>query len=158
VGREVQVGRFRVRARDRQFRAGSIPNSLKVEFGDRVRLLGYDLHQVSPGNLELVLYWQAMREMDENYTVFRHIVGPDGELAGQTDGWPREGDYPTSFWMRNEIVTDQVVIPFSTAAGPGTYRIEFGFYDAATGQRLAATRSGVRLLEDTVVTSLNVER
>ena len=157
VGREVQVGRFRIRARDRQFRTGPIPNSLKVEFDDRVRLLGYDLRQISPGNLKLLLYWQAMREMDENYTVFRHIVGPDGKLAGQKDGWPREGDYPTSFWMRSEIVTDEIVIPVSTEAGPGTYRIEFGLYDAATGQRLAATRSGMRLENDAVVTSLDLE-
>ena len=96
--------------------------------------------------------------MDENYTVFRHIIAPDGNLAGQKDGWPRDGDYPTSFWMRGEIVTDEVVIPFSTAAGPGTYRIEFGLYDAATGQRLAATRSGMRLANDMVIVSFQVER
>ncbi len=157
VGREVETGRVRVRARDRQFRAGWIPNSLKVEFGDRVRLLGYD-SQVSPGYLKLILTWQAMREMDENYTVFRHIVAPDGHLAGQKDGWPRDGDYPTSFWMGGEIVTDEVVIPFSTAAGPGAYRVEFGLYDAATGQRLPANRSGVRLADDTVVASFQAER
>jgi hypothetical protein len=123
-----------------------------------VRLLGYDIHQISLGNLKLVFYWQAMREMDENYTVFRHVIGPDGELAGQKDGWPRDGDYPTSFWMRSEIVTDEVVIPVSTEAGPGMYRIEFGLYDAATGQRLPATRSGMRLENDAVITSLDVER
>jgi mannosyltransferase len=158
VGQDVQVGRFVVRARERQFRVWPIPNSLTVEFGDRVRLLGYDIAQASPGNIKLVLYWQAMREMEENYTVFRHIVGPDGILAGQKDGWPRDGDYPTSFWMRGEIVTDEVVVPFSTEAGPGAYRIEFGLYDAATGQRLAATRSGIRLENDAFVISVNVER
>lgn len=155
------VERIRVRARERQFRAGRISHPLDVTFGDKVRLLGYDVTQPksgrSPSEVKLTLYWQAIQEMDENYTVFRHLVGPDGALAGQQDGWPRGGDYPTSFWMRGEVVKDECTIVFATEAGPGAYRIEFGLYDAATMTRLAAVANGARLANEAVVAPVSME-
>ena len=155
----LDVGHIRVLARERQFRAGPISRPLSVTFGDKARLLGYDVKK--PANqqeVKLTLYWQAMQEMDKNYTVFRHVVGPGGKPVGQKDSWPREGDYPTSFWMRGEVVTDEVVIPFSTETGPGEYRIELGLYDAATLERLAAVSNGARMANDAVVIPLSVER
>jgi hypothetical protein len=155
----LDVGSIHILARERQFRAGPISHPLSVTFGDKARLLGYDVKK--PANqqeIKLTLYWQTVQEMEKNYTVFRHVVGPDGKLVGQKDGWPREGDYPTSFWMRGEVVTDEVVIPFSTEIGPGEYRIEFGLYDAATLERLAAVSNGARLKDKAVVVPLSVER
>jgi 4-amino-4-deoxy-L-arabinose transferase-like glycosyltransferase len=163
LGNILDVGHIRVRARDRQFRAEPISHLLKVEFGDKVRLLGYDVkYQMSSlksqtlnGEVKLTLYWQAVREMDENYTVFTHIVGADGKLAGQKDSWPHDGDYPTSFWMRGEVVKDEYVIPFE--GGAGAYRIEVGLYDAAV-VRLPAVANGARLANDAVIIPLSAER
>ena len=171
LGKALNVGRFRVLARDRQFRAGPISHPLKVELGDQVRLLGYDVKsqisnplkreilesQAASGEVKLTLYWQAMREMDENYTVFTHIIGEDGKLAGQKDSWPHDGDYPTSFWMRGEVVKDDYVIPLDATAGASAYRIEVGLYDAAI-VRLPAVSNGVRLANDAVIIPLTVER
>jgi len=158
----IEVGRIQVQARERQFRPGRVSHPLAVTFGDRVRLLGYDIQPVKPASqqseVRLTLYWQAMREMDENYTVFRHIVGQDGKLAGQEDSWPRDGDYPTSFWMRGEVVKDESIIPFSTEAGPGAYHIELGLYDAATLERLPAIAGGTRLANEIVNVPMSVER
>jgi 4-amino-4-deoxy-L-arabinose transferase-like glycosyltransferase len=152
----LDVGRVRISARERQFRAGPISHPLMVEFGDRVRLLGYD---ITPGQeVKLTLYWQALREMDENYTVFTHIMSADNKLAGQKDSEPRDGDSPTSSWMRGEVVKDEYRIPFSPDVGPGPYRIELGLYDRANMQRLPASLNGARLKDDMMVVPLIVER
>jgi hypothetical protein len=161
----LDVGRIRVRARDRQFRTGPISHPLRVEFGNQVRLLGYDVKspisnlksQMAGGEVKLTLYWQAMREMDENYTVFTHIMDASDQLVGQKDSWPRDGDYPTSFWMQGEVVKDEYVIPFDATAGMGKYQIEVGLYDAAL-VRLTAMSNGARLADDAVIVSLSVEQ
>jgi hypothetical protein len=152
----LDVGRVHISAREHQFHAGPISHPLKVEFGDRVRLLGYD---ITPGQaVTLTLYWQALREMDENYTVFTHIMSADNKLAGQKDSEPRDGDSPTSFWIHGEIVKDEYRIPFSPDVGSGPYRIELGLYDRATLQRLPAILNGTQLRDDTVVVPMDVER
>jgi mannosyltransferase len=157
LGASQSVGRIRVIARERRFSAGAITHRLNVQFGDRVRLLGYDVeYPPAGGQAKLALYWQALREMDENYTVFTHIVDASGALVGQQDSWPRSGDYPTSFWMRGEVVQDEYAIPFSGGAGP--YRLQVGLYDATTLVRLPAVMGGERLADDAVSVPLNIER
>ena len=156
----LDVGHIRISERPRQWRAGPISHPLKVEFEDKVRLLGYDIEvNPSPSQSEvaLTLYWQAIREMDEYYTVFTHVVSADGTLVGQKDSWPRGGDYPTNLWKRGEVVKDEYLIPLAVDAGPGVYRVEVGLYVLATRQRLAAIASGARLKDDVVVVPVNVE-
>jgi 4-amino-4-deoxy-L-arabinose transferase-like glycosyltransferase len=157
----LDVGHLRISERPRQFRAGPISHPLKVELGDKVRLLGYDLRvnkSASQQEVALTLYWQAMREMDEYYTVFTHVVSADGTLVGQKDSWPRGGDYPTSLWKRGEVVKDEYLIPLAVDAGPGAYRVELGLYVRTSGERLAAVANGARLKDDMVIVPVNVER
>ncbi len=114
----------------------------RTTLGDRVQLLGYDLStsDVTPGErLTLTLYWQALTEMDENYTVFVHLRGPDGAMAGQHDSQPVGGTYPTSLWMAGEVVADTHEVDVRPDSPPGQYRWEVGLYIAETGARLPVT-------------------
>ncbi len=108
--------------------------------------------------MALTLYWQAMREMDEYYTVFTHVLSADGAPVGQKDSWPRGGEYPTNLWKRGEVIKDEYLIPLAVDAGPGAYRVELGLYVLATGQRLPAIANGAQLKDDIVVVPVNVER
>lgn len=152
-GTALDVGQITVRARERAFRAGRISHPLSVTLGGEIKLLGYDWDgPPRPGQtVRLVLYWQALREMDTPYTVFTHIVGPGETPAGQKDNWPRSGDYPTTFWMQGEVVTDEYLIPFAPQAAPGEYRLEVGLYDAKTGDRLPAVQDGQPVLNNAIV-------
>lgn len=149
-GTFLDAGQVTVRARERVFRAGPISHPLDVTLNDPsdggplIRLLGYDWGgSPRPGqDARLVLYWQALRETDTPYTVFTHILGPDDTLAGQKDSWPRDGDYPTHFWVEGEIVSDEYLIPFSPQAAPGDYRLMVGMYNVKTNQRLLAVQNG----------------
>jgi len=74
--------------------------------------------------------------MDESYTVFTHLVAPDGSMTGQRDNPPVGGSYPTNLWLTGEVVTDVYEIAISASAAPGEHLLEVGMYVAETGTRL----------------------
>jgi hypothetical protein len=43
-------------------------------------------------------------------------------MKGQKDG-TRNGDYPTSFWMRGEVVKDECIILFTKPTGGIPHRV-----------------------------------
>jgi hypothetical protein len=135
----IDLGTVTVQTTERVFDAPSIPHLLNVNLGDQVELLGYDLaaDAAAPGDtLTLTLYWRALREMDESYTVFTHLVAPDGTIAGQKDNPPVGGSYPTNLWLSGEVVVDVYEIPISADAAPGEHTLEVGLYIAESGARL----------------------
>ena len=119
---------------------------LTATLDGQVELLGYDLSTATPGasgasvapgeTLTLTLYWRALAEMEESYTVFTHLVGPDGTLSGQQDNPPVGGTYPTNLWLAGEVVADVYGVEVGTDAAPGAHRLEVGMYVAETGMRL----------------------
>jgi hypothetical protein len=129
--------------------------------GEEVTLWGYDLdaRDARPGSkVRVVLYWRAEREMDEDYTVFVHLVDDKGGIWGQQDNEPEGGFYRTSFWDPGEVVRDQYEFVVDAAATPGEYRIEVGMYLLDNGERLPVSGErgqpvGDRILLDSVTVS-----
>ena len=117
------------------------PFSIDLE---KVRFLGFDLSTDSPHRgdlLDLTLYWQALGEMKESYSVFTHLLGPyneatGGPLWGQDDSLPLRGAYPTTRWEKGEIVVDYYHILVPPEAPTGEYEIEVGIYLLSTLERL----------------------
>ena len=122
---------------------------VKAQLGQNISLLGYDLTQ-SPltggARFKLKLYWQALSPIPQDYTVFTQVLGPDGTVVGQHDGFPANGSLPTTTWREGEIVPDRHLIDFPTPQ-VGQYRLIVGMYDAAAGQRLPITSAGGDFLE-----------
>ena len=135
----LELGTVEVQAIDRSFEIPPISHLLTSTLGGRIALLGYDLptSPVAPGDvLTLTLYWQSLTETEEDYTVFTHLLAPNGSTSGQRDNPPAGGTYPTSLWMSGEIIADVYEIPVRTDAAPGEHRLEVGMYLAETGERL----------------------
>ena len=117
-----------------------------VTFDHGIRLRGFRLSggddvalnpMLSAGDtLHVSLYWQADAPTDVPYTIFTHLVGPDGQLYGQWDNPPVWGTYPTTDWLPGESVVDRYEIPVKPDAPPGNYRLLVGAYDPSTGARL----------------------
>jgi 4-amino-4-deoxy-L-arabinose transferase-like glycosyltransferase len=106
--------------------------------GELATLVGYDLDkQVRAGEeLDCTLYWRVEQLVSANYTVFSHLLGPDGQLWGQLDSQPLRGYYPTSAWGVGEVIRDEYDIPVQRDAPPGQYQLEVGMYLLDTGERL----------------------
>ena len=62
--------------------------------------------------------WQALRPLDRDYTVFFHVVGPDGQVIGQHDTMPRDSALPTSQWRPGQVVDDRYRAALKTGAPP----------------------------------------
>jgi len=131
-------------------------------FGGRVLLIAAEMKEtvVMPGELVPVdLQWRGLRAMDVDYTVFVHLVGPDDRLHGQVDSWPVQGTYPTSEWTPGETVVDSYDVRLRSDAPPGRYRVEVGFYNLSTMERVSVVDSQGRAVGDThVVGTFAVER
>jgi hypothetical protein len=118
---------------------------LDARFGDRARLVGYDLRETAArpgGALTLVLHWQALGTFDRNYAVFAHLITADNRIAGQRDQTPGDGAYPTTSWVAGEYLADAHAIPVNADTPPGDYWIEVGFYDPLNGTRLPVIGAG----------------
>ncbi len=135
----VVLGRVTVQETDRSFEVPSLSHPIGVSLGNRVELLGYDLSagSVAPGEtLVLTLYWRALTEMSREYTVFTHLLAPDGSMTGQQDNQPVRGSYPTTLWLPGEVVADAYEISVRPDAAGGEHRLEVGMYEPETGTRL----------------------
>jgi len=123
-----------------------------ADFGQRIRLKSYTLYtpSVSAGDVvELSLVWQGLAKLHRRYKVFTHLLDPADHIVGQRDAEPLAGTRPTTTWKPSEVITDRYGLPVMAGTPPGSYRLEVGLYDAATGTRLTVAE-GDRLLLDTV--------
>lgn len=126
-----------------------------ADFG-AIRLLGYYVApDARPGEtVRLVLCWQALAAVSVDYTVFTHLLAPDGSLHTGQDNPPAGGTRPTSTWSAGEIVWDAYSLPVRYEAAPGEYAIQAGLYDPETGTRvLTGEADAVRLTAVRVDTS-----
>ncbi len=105
-------------------------SAITANFDNQLALAGYQLKANPP---EIVFYWQPLSAPPEDFTVFVHLLNANGELAGQIDGQPYGGNYPTSWWTSGETVVDARPMP---ALSPGEYQIVVGWYRPADGSRL----------------------
>lgn len=123
-----------------------IEHPLGYTFSDSIALLGYDIEvNQKEAVVTLGLYWRAIGTPREDYTVFTHLIGPDGELYGQHDGYPQDGALPTTLWRKGDIVRDIHWLPIEPSAPPGDYRIRVGLYLLSTMQRLSVMKEGTVL-------------
>ncbi|MFZ5916092.1 MAG: DUF2723 domain-containing protein [Chloroflexota bacterium] len=119
--------------------------------GNQMLLLHHDISQqaLRPGEaLEMSLTWQALNDMDEDYTIFVHLLGPDGLSHGQVDVWPHDGTFPTSAWPVGEVIIDRYRVPLEADAPPGDYQIEVGVYLLRTMARLPLLDDQGRAIDD----------
>ena len=119
----------------------------EVLFGDWARLVGHDL-----GNLKwergqrivLTLYWQptAAAPPPRDYSVYIHLLAPDGTLLRAFDGEPAGGTYSTRFWRPGESLLDYRILRVPEDIPPGPAILRIGLYDPLTNERLPVTVGG----------------
>jgi hypothetical protein len=132
-----------IEARTHIFEAPALANQLNIDFGDTIRLLGFELEGLSPEFLpgqeaRLKLQWQALREMPESYKIFLHFTGASGQIISQVDSLPQQGAAPTTAWISGEIIEDELVLVIPPEMPSGAYRLVVGLYNEKTGERLPA--------------------
>jgi hypothetical protein len=119
---------------------------LRADVGGLVRLLGYDVQGIGPDGalhvqsgqaVRFTLYWEALRNMDRDWSVFVHLLDSDLDLVLATrDRYPGQGLLATSDLEPGERWVDRYVIGLDeTTFAPSHALLEVGLYDLATGER-----------------------
>lgn len=133
----------------------SIPNPTSIQFGDLFRLLGYDVRE-RPGQVEVVLYWEALRQPDFDYSVFVHLMA-DGNLVGQRDHPPgSDRARPPTTWQPGELVVDPhpVSVPLHFS---GRVEVRVGVYNWMTGERLPVMENAQPVGDWVLLSDLSVD-
>ncbi|HEX7587964.1 MAG TPA: 6-pyruvoyl-tetrahydropterin synthase-related protein [Anaerolineae bacterium] len=108
--------------------APPLPLSANLDY--RVMLAGYSTDQSDyrvGETIYVTLYWFALNEMDQDYQVFVHLVGPGDASLAQQDGPPDQGLTPTTRWLPGEIVVDHHALALKSPV-PGEYQLVAGMY------------------------------
>jgi 4-amino-4-deoxy-L-arabinose transferase-like glycosyltransferase/lysophospholipase L1-like esterase len=125
-------------------------------WGDQVKLSGYDLPVKAwqPGDIvPLTLFWQTAQVLPADYSVFLHLIGPDGQIVAQTDSGPAGGSRPTSGWQPGEAVVDRHGLLLPASVVPGEYQLRLGLYLPSTGERLPVIGPAGKQLGDSMLLS-----
>jgi hypothetical protein len=118
-----------------------------VIFGDFAQFIGYDvvtLDWVHGERVILTLYWRPTDQAPppRDYSLYIHLLTPDGQQIAQWDGVPLQNAYPTRFWRPGESLLDYWVLRMPHDVIPGPAQLRIGFYDPLTNERLPVTVNG----------------
>jgi 4-amino-4-deoxy-L-arabinose transferase-like glycosyltransferase len=124
-------------ARPPVLQVGDIPQGAQradLNYNGQMRLLAYNPlgHQtVHPGEeATLTVYWQSLRPMEKDYSVFVHLLARPRQVVGQFDTYPGLGSYPTSMWKQGDIIADTYHIPVVyEGEAPILAQVDVGLYD-----------------------------
>ncbi len=114
-------------------------------FEHGIRLWSVDAR---PPGQDLALMWDTTGPVPADYTLFLHALDASNQKVDQADGPPLGGDWPTSAWVSGRAFSDDRTLTIPAK----TYRcLRLGWYDPATGRRLAAFGPQGQMLSDGAV-------
>ena len=162
LGDKAPLGWIEVLPRERMSELpDDVQHRVTLRFGESILLRGYEIArtEIQPGEaLPLTLYWQAQGPTDRGYTLFVHLLGPDGRLQGQVDAVPGQGKAPTTSWAPGQVIVEHLSLSVAPDAPEGVYQVVVGFYDAAYGDRLPVQdASGRSLAEDRATLPVDIK-
>jgi 4-amino-4-deoxy-L-arabinose transferase-like glycosyltransferase len=134
----------------------AIPHRLDANFGGVMRLLGYNLQpatcNLQPGDsLTVTLYWQSLAEINQDYSVFVHLLDENDLIIAQRNTFPGLGSFPTTLWQVGDAIADTYTLTLpETTYAPSSAELEVGLFDLATGERLPVYGAEGEAVDDNV--------
>lgn len=118
----------------------AIQQPLGLRFGADIELVGYDLRseEVTYGEAaSIALYWRALGEMDENYSLGIRAIDAQFRVLGDLFTYPYHGNYATVLWDEGDLFRDPYSVPISVLLSePLMGQIELSVFDHETGEAL----------------------
>ena len=94
---------------------------MSVDFDGDLRFLGFDIIYDRDREANFVLYWQALRPLEQDYTIQLHLVNEAGDVI-QSSSTPQPALvwYPTTNWEPEKTIKVLVnTLPWLTKDRPG---------------------------------------
>ena len=124
-----------INKRPRLLESPPIDHPVEANFDNKIKLLGYDLpvRSLSTGEgMPVTLYWQGLRTMGRDYTVFTKLLDNQQQAWSSVDRLPADG-YNTIYWLEDEVVIDGFELPVGSFVPDGVYWINVGLYEEIDG-------------------------
>ncbi len=115
-------------------------HSQEAPYTDALRWLGVDwAGEARPGEtLTVTLSWRAVQSPRANWASFLHLYDASGEKIAQAEDHHPGGVYlPSTLWRPGDVIVDSFHIALPADMAAGEYKLLAGFYDPASGQRIA---------------------
>lgn len=125
----IGVPDLRVRPENPPIAENIIPQD--AQFNESFRLIGWRA-DIEGDDIVLSLNWQSQTQMTTPYWFSALLVAPDGSVSGETMVWqPQETRYPTTCWLPETTIGDEIRIPLPENAPSGDWWLSLtSFADA----------------------------
>jgi hypothetical protein len=123
---------IRLHTRPRNFLM-SAKTSLRVDFGDKLTLLDYQVAPLSyrlGDTIEVMTVWQTRQTMGQRYVGSFHLLDHSLKMWSQDDH-PLGEDYLSTLWAPGEVVTSVHKVPAHDYIAPGQYTLKLSVYAVA---------------------------
>jgi 4-amino-4-deoxy-L-arabinose transferase-like glycosyltransferase len=104
-------------------------------FGDQIVLQALDVTQIDPYRVKVDIYWQSESAVNEDLTVFAHVLGSQG-IAAQVDRPLGAGRWAGQWWRPGVRLHETYVISLEEPFDPSQQQIAVGLYSSNSGERL----------------------
>ena len=116
----------------------------ELRFGEGIRWIGFSTQPKVPrlangDAFELTLFWQALRPIDQNYSLFIKLYDKTDREVFALNGTPGGGMWQTSRWRAGEVIADRYQVRLGQPISmPTAVRMDVGFYAFDSKQNLPA--------------------
>ncbi len=118
-------------------------HAIDATLNDLFALRYAEAEQTESDAVTITLYWEGLvTRPDIDATIFVHLEDGDGNIVGQSDIRPHNGQYPTFIWDAGEIVQTTHTIPLNSA-DIETLQVWVGMYTQPDFTRLQVMQNGV---------------
>ncbi|MEM8530230.1 MAG: glycosyltransferase family 39 protein [Chloroflexota bacterium] len=114
----------------------AVAQSRYADFGNQIRLLGYEQQdsvdeESQDTSFDFTLFWEVQKPPSQDYMLFAHLIGPDGQRHAQIDL-----PYSQDIWQGRPYVEMPLSLQFPAELQSGNYQLIIGLYDQESGERL----------------------
>jgi hypothetical protein len=150
-GEPILLATYTIEKTDRLFAPPAFDAPMGTAFTGLATLEGFSVGQTTISTdetLELTLVWRVTRTPPTSYRVFTHLLDADGRVIAQHDGFPANDSRFTTSWAKDEYIVDLHALAFDPERKDyrGPARIEVGFYNPDTNERVRAANGADHVL------------
>jgi hypothetical protein len=119
--------------------ADDVPLDVDHDLANGIRIRSVSIIEINEKQKQIVVYWENLEKVSEDYSVAIHLVAKDpplseADILDQADNnHPVEGYYPTTLWQPREIVRDDYLIEIPEGSHPAAIRLGMYRTDAQAG-------------------------
>jgi len=115
---------------------------LDIHFEDALTLMGADRLDDQGRTVRWILYWQAPRQLDRQYSIALQFRAPDGQIRLTHDQSPSTPYLRTQHFPPGETVRGLTEVELPADLAPGRYDVDVLVWDTAAQRNLSVVDSG----------------